>query len=57
MSVNQHFRVCDMSKENNNLKNRSDFHSAITERYKLRTGHQRAKVVIRLAHISKKSMV
>lgn len=50
-------RVCNTQKWDTNLKSICDFHSAVSERQKPVVDYQRAKVVIRLAHISKKSMV
>lgn len=55
--INWYCRVCNTQKWANNFKSVCDFHSAVTERQKPVVEYQRAKVVIRLAHISKKSMV
>lgn len=48
-------QICDIQKQDNNLKTTYDFSQCRNR--KIDTDHQRANVVIRLAHISKKSMV
>lgn len=55
-SPHQYCRLCETQKYNN-YKDTSDFHSVIIEAWELEKMNQRAKVVIKLAHISKKSMV